>query len=112
MKNFRNSITESSVKSVPHRESAKNSRKIPKSNLFINIPNANREYCLHNWFRMGMLYLKCCPGDEKQPRPGGQGTDDLGNLHPGRCETFGGDGSGHDGHHAEIHDTDDQKNDN
>ncbi|HEV2479676.1 MAG TPA: hypothetical protein VGS79_08420 [Puia sp.] len=56
--------------------------------------------------------MKYCPGDEKQPCPGDQGTSGLCNGHPRRCETFSGDGSGHDGHHAEIHDPDDQENDN
>jgi hypothetical protein len=58
-----------------------------------------------------MLYLKYCPGDEKQPCPGGKDSCGLGNAHPGRCQTFGGDGNGHDSHHAKIHDPDDQKND-
>jgi hypothetical protein len=59
-----------------------------------------------------MLKLKYCPGDEKQTCPGGQGSGGSGYVQPSRCEAFGGDGSGHDGHYSEIHDTDDQKNHN
>jgi hypothetical protein len=49
-----------------------------------------------------------CSRDQKQPYPGGNGSDGSRDALTGRCETFDSDGCRHDSHRAQVHDPDDE----
>ena len=50
-----------------------------------------------------------CSCDQKQPCSDEHDPDGSRDEIPGRCQTFEGDGCRHSGHHAKVHDPDDQK---